>query len=89
MFPSTVTDTKTVVLVVRPGTSPRRSSVILRWLRWLLPAALLVIAPAPGPFGDLDQVITIDADAIGADDALGLTRLVRGEPGTALSRPRG
>ena len=56
---------RTVVVVVKPGTSPRRSATIVRWLRCLLPAALLVVTDAPlaSAPGD-DDVITLDADAI-------------------------
>ncbi len=59
-------DTRTVVVVVHPETSPGRSSEILRWLRWLLPTALLVIAPTSATFSELEQVITIDVDAVGS-----------------------
>jgi hypothetical protein len=55
---------RTVVVVVHPGTNPHRPAEILRWLRWLLPAALLVVAPAAVPLGDAYDVITIDADAV-------------------------
>jgi hypothetical protein len=56
---------RTVVVVVRPGTNPRRSAVLLRWLRWLLPTALLIVSNASValPQGE-DDVITLDADAI-------------------------
>jgi hypothetical protein len=56
---------RTVVVVVRSETSPRRSASIVRWLRCLLPAALLVVTDAPLALasGD-DDVITLDADAI-------------------------
>ena len=64
----------TVVVVVSPETNPRRSAVLLRWLRWLLPAALLVVSNASLALpqeGD-DDVITLDADAITLDaDAIG------------------
>jgi hypothetical protein len=53
-----------VRVVVRPGTDPRRAAAIARWVRWLLPAALLVVSGAsPGaPFPPLEDVITLDAD---------------------------
>ena len=53
-----------VVLLVRPGTPPRRSASIVRWLRWLLPAALLVVSRVPMEPPQDDEVITLDADAI-------------------------
>ena len=55
---------KPLLVVVRPGTNPRRSGQLLRWLRWLLPTALLVVAPAAPPLGDAYDVITVDADAV-------------------------
>ena len=53
----------TVVLAVRPGTSLRRSSRISRWVRALLPSALLVVSAAP-PASTADDVITLDVDAV-------------------------
>jgi hypothetical protein len=52
-------ETGRVVVVVRPGA---RSGTILEWLRRLLPAALLLLAPASIPDGA--NVITIDADEV-------------------------
>jgi hypothetical protein len=54
----------TVVLVVRPGTSARRSSRVSRWIRALLPTALLVVSSAPLPSSGDDDVITLDVDAV-------------------------
>lgn len=56
--------TPVVVLLVRPGTSPRRSANLLRWLRWLLPAALLVVSQVPPGPADAADVITLDADSV-------------------------
>jgi hypothetical protein len=53
-----------VVLLVHPETSPRRSANLLRWLRWLLPAALLVVSQVPLGPSEATDVITLDADAI-------------------------
>jgi hypothetical protein len=53
----------TVVVVVKQGASPRRSAELLRWLRCLLPAALLVVSPAALPVSDGPDVVTLDADA--------------------------
>lgn len=49
---------------MRPARSARRTAVVARWIRTLLPAAYLLIAPAgvlpdPGP-----DAITLDADEI-------------------------
>lgn len=53
-----------LVVVVRPGRSPRRTALVARWIRKLLPAAYLLVAPIaalpdPGP-----DAITLDADEI-------------------------
>ena len=49
---------------MRPAESPRKSIEVLRWLRWLLPAALLVVSSSPLPAGSGHEVIAIDADSI-------------------------
>jgi hypothetical protein len=57
-----------VRVLVRPGTNPRRPAVIARWVRWMLPAALLIVSevsPDALP-GDDDDVITLDADDVDA-----------------------
>jgi len=54
-----------VVVIVRPATPLQTSRQILKWLRWLLPAALLIVSDAPlTGVADVDRVITIDADAV-------------------------
>ncbi len=54
-----------VVVVVRPGTNPRRASEVLRWLRWLVPAAVLLVAPAPGPpSAPEDVTVSVDVDEV-------------------------
>lgn len=54
-----------VVVVVRPGSSQRRASEVLRWLRWLVPAAILLVAPAPLPPGDADTTtVSVDVDEV-------------------------
>ena len=53
-----------VVVLVKAGKSPRRTVQVLRWVRWLVPAALLVVSSAVVPVGDADGVITIDADSV-------------------------
>ncbi len=54
----------TVVLLVKPETNPRRSSRVSRWVRALLPTAVLIVASAPLPSASDDDVITLDVDAI-------------------------
>jgi hypothetical protein len=53
-----------LVVVVRPGSRARE---IRRWLRVLLPSAILVATPAALPTGDAYEVVTVDADADAAD----------------------
>lgn len=53
-----------LVVVVRPGS---RAGQIRRWLRALLPTAVLVAAPAALPPGDGYEVVTLDADAEAAE----------------------
>ncbi len=54
-----------VVILVRPGAATaRRVAMLLRWVRFLVPAALLVVSQVPlGPSGRTAQVITLNADA--------------------------
>jgi siroheme synthase (precorrin-2 oxidase/ferrochelatase) len=52
----------TVVLVVGKGTSPRQASEIRRWIRALVPAALILISSAPLQGGAADGVVTVSAD---------------------------
>ncbi len=54
----------TVVLVVRPGASPRRASESRRWIRALVPAALILVSSAPIDAGAADDVVTISADDV-------------------------
>lgn len=53
-----------VVVVVRAGRNPRRTLQVLRWVRWLLPAALLVVSSAVMPAVEAEDVITIDAESV-------------------------
>jgi hypothetical protein len=52
-----------VVVVVRPG---KRAGTVLAWLRQLLPAAVLLIAPAtlPPTFPDGAEDIIVDAEDV-------------------------
>ena len=72
----------TIVVVVRPANTPKKSIEVLRWLRWLLPAALLVVS-AGETVALGDQVITLDAEEIESGPlsvADALERAARGEP---------
>ena len=57
-----------LVVSLRPGASPRRAGEVARWIRVLVPAAILLVGSAipPPSFGggDADEVITIDVDAV-------------------------
>lgn len=54
-----------VRVLVRPGTNPRRPAVIARWVRWLLPAALLIVSEVtPDTVTADDDDITLDADDV-------------------------
>jgi hypothetical protein len=53
-----------VVVVVRQGTGVSRLAAVLRWVRWLLPATLLIISSTPLVCTDSDAVITLEADAV-------------------------
>ena len=50
-----------LVIVVRPG---GRTGTILAWLRQLVPAAVLLVAPATFPEVGSADVITLDANDI-------------------------
>jgi hypothetical protein len=55
-----------VVVLVKSGTTMRQRATLLRWLRGLVPAALLVISQTPiGPM-DSAGVVTLSADTIEA-----------------------
>lgn len=53
-----------VVVVVKHGAGPSRLAAVLRWVRWLLPAAFLIVSPTPLVRADTDEVITLNADAV-------------------------
>jgi hypothetical protein len=50
-----------LVIVVRPGA---RTRTIMGWLRQLLPAAVLLVAPPKVPAVEMVDVITLDADEL-------------------------
>ncbi len=73
----------TVVLVVGRGTSPRRSGEIMRWVRALVPAALIMVSSVPLALGASDGVVTVNVDELDAGPlsvaaALARTRSGRG-----------
>ena len=50
-----------LVIMVDPPPDRRRLTEVLRWLRWLVPAAVLLVAPVPA--ADLcrgDDVVRLD-----------------------------
>jgi hypothetical protein len=53
-----------LVVAVRPGSSPTRSGEVLRWIRRLLPAAILFVGTAALPVEDADEVISVDVDEV-------------------------
>jgi hypothetical protein len=50
------------VVRVRAARSARRTAQVLTWLRWLLPAAVLVVTPAAGAPVEREDAVTIDAE---------------------------
>ncbi len=70
----------TVVLVVGSGTNPRRPAEIMRWVRALVPAALILVSSAPMSAPASDDVITVNVDELDAGP-LAIA--------AALARPRG
>lgn len=75
MFSGMAERRRTLGVAVRAG-DPRRAREVLRWVRWLLPAAILLVGPAPSP--EVDEVITIDADAVQSGPLSVADALVRG-----------
>jgi len=83
---------RTTVIVVRGGTNSSRSSEIRRWLRVLLPTALLVMSPAVAPFGEAYDVIIVDVDAsdpgpLALADAIVRDRESRKNPELSVGHP--
>jgi hypothetical protein len=56
----------TVVLVVSPLANPRRARELRRWLRALVPAALILVSSVPVDAAAGDDVITVSADEVDA-----------------------
>jgi hypothetical protein len=71
----------TVVLVVRAATSARRASEIRRWIRALLPAALILISSAPLDADASNGVVNLSADEVDAGPLSVAAALARTKPG--------
>jgi len=69
------TSSPRMVIVVRPAADRRRLHQLLDWLRWLVPAALLLVAPAAIPDSDDTQVIQLDC-ADGFDGPLSVASML-------------
>ena len=67
--------TPKLVIVVRPTADRRRLSQMLSWLRWLVPAALLLVAPTRIPELPDSDVIQLDC-ADGFDGPLSVARML-------------
>ena len=63
------------MIVVRPTADRRRLPQMLAWLRWLLPAALLLVAPARLPEDSDADVIQLDC-ADGFDGPLSVATML-------------
>lgn len=55
---------RVVVVVVKQGAGVSRIAAVLRWIRWLLPATFLIVSPTPLARADVDDVVTLNADAV-------------------------
>jgi hypothetical protein len=64
-----------LVIVIRPSADRRRLPEMLAWVRWLLPAAILLVAPAKLPEISDADVIQIDC-ADGFDGPLSVASML-------------
>jgi hypothetical protein len=64
-----------LVVVIRPAADRRRLPQVLTWVRWLLPAAILLVAPAKLPEIPDAEVIQIDC-ADGFDGPLSVASML-------------
>jgi hypothetical protein len=69
-----------VVLVVRGPTCPRREGEIRRWIRALVPAALILISSVPLDLGALDDVVTLTSEDVDAGPLAIAAALARPRP---------
>jgi hypothetical protein len=56
--------TPVIVVLMKATTAVPRRAALLRWLRALVPAALLVVSTTPVEVPGAEDVITLNADAI-------------------------
>lgn len=72
------TDPRPLVIVVRPARDGRRLSEVLRWIRAMVPAAILLVAPTAPPSDLPDDASVIQVDADGVDGPLAMASLLAG-----------
>jgi hypothetical protein len=53
-----------VVIVVHPGASRGRLGEVLRWIRWFVPTAVLLVGHVPPVEAGGDRVISLDVDEV-------------------------
>jgi len=53
-----------LIIVVRPGEDRRRAGEVIRWIRRLLPAAVLLVAPVQLPADATAEVISVDVETV-------------------------
>ncbi len=70
-----------VIVVLTKATPAARRRVLLRWLRALVPAALLVVSRAPIEVPGADDVITLNADTIDSGPLAVADAIVRARAG--------
>jgi hypothetical protein len=64
-----------LVILIRPTPDRRRLPEMMTWVRWLLPAAILLVAPAKLPESSDTEVIQIDC-ADGYDGPLSVASML-------------
>jgi len=65
-----------LVIVVRPARDRRRLHEVLRWIRAMVPAAILLVAPGAPPADLPDDASVIQVDADGVDGPLAVASLL-------------
>jgi hypothetical protein len=71
-------DPRRLVIVVRPARDGRRLREVLRWIRSMVPAAVLLVAPAAPPTDLPDDARVIQVDADGVDGPLAVASRLAG-----------